>query len=39
LWRGDAEKTGAFHDIWKDAIYLRAKTEALWQANLRKWRK
>lgn len=30
---------GAFPNVWKDAIYLRAKTEALWQAQLRKWRK
>jgi hypothetical protein len=28
-----------FPDVWKDAIYLRAKTEELWKSNLRKWRK
>jgi hypothetical protein len=30
---------GAFPDVWKDAIFLRAQTEALWKANLRKWRR
>ncbi|MCE0522405.1 MAG: hypothetical protein LV480_05785 [Methylacidiphilales bacterium] len=29
----------SFPDVWKDAILLRAKTEALWKANLRKWKK
>ena len=28
-----------FPNVWKDAIYVREKTEALWRANLRKWRK
>ena len=28
-----------FPNVWKDAILLRAKTEALWKANLRKWKK
>ena len=28
-----------FPDVWKDAIYLHAKTEALWKSNLRKWGK
>jgi len=28
----------AFPNVWKDAILLRAKTEALWKANLRKWK-
>jgi hypothetical protein len=28
-----------FPNVWKDAIFLREKTEALWKANLRKWRK
>jgi len=28
-----------FPNPWKDAIFLRKKTEALWKANLRKWRK
>jgi hypothetical protein len=28
-----------FPNVWKDAIFLRGKTEALWKANLRKWRK
>jgi hypothetical protein len=28
-----------FPDVWKDAILLRAKTEELWKANLRKWKK
>ena len=26
-------------NVWKDAIFLRGKIEALWKANLRKWRK
>jgi hypothetical protein len=26
-------------DVWKDAIYLRGKTEALWKTHLRKWGK
>ncbi len=29
----------AFPNVWKDAIHLRAKTEALWKSNLRKWKK
>jgi len=28
-----------FPNVWKDAVYLRAKTEALWKANLLKWGK
>ena len=28
-----------FPDVWKDAIFLRGKTEALWKASLRKWQK
>jgi sugar phosphate isomerase/epimerase len=28
-----------FPNIWKDAVLLRAKTEAIWQANLKKWKK
>jgi hypothetical protein len=28
----------SFPDVWKDAIFLREKTEALWKSNLRKWR-
>jgi hypothetical protein len=26
-----------FPNVWKDAVLLRAKTEAIWKANLRKW--
>jgi hypothetical protein len=26
-------------NVWKDAILLREKTEAIWKANLRKWKK
>jgi hypothetical protein len=29
----------AFPNVWKDAILLRQKTEALWKAHLRKWKK
>jgi hypothetical protein len=29
----------AFPNVWQDAIWLRAKTEALWKANLRRWGK
>ena len=29
----------AFPNVWKDAIWLRAKTEALWKANLKRWGK
>jgi hypothetical protein len=29
----------SFADVWKDAILLREKTEALWQSNLKKWQK
>jgi hypothetical protein len=29
----------SFPDVWKDAIFLRAKTEQIWEANLRKWAK
>jgi hypothetical protein len=28
-----------FPNVWKDAILLRAKTEAIWKANLKKWKK
>ena len=28
----------AFPNVWKDAIVLREKTEALWKKNLAKWR-
>jgi hypothetical protein len=28
-----------FANVWKDAIYLRAKTEALWKSSLRRWKK
>jgi hypothetical protein len=28
----------AFPNVWHDAIHMRAKTEALWKKNLRKWR-
>jgi hypothetical protein len=28
-----------FPNVWKDAIYLRERTEALWNKNLRKWKK
>jgi len=28
----------AFPNVWKDAIVLRAKTEALWKKNLAKWK-
>jgi hypothetical protein len=28
-----------FPNVWKDAIYLRAQTEALWKKNLRRWKK
>jgi sugar phosphate isomerase/epimerase len=26
-------------NVWEDAILLRAKTEAIWKANLKKWKK
>jgi len=29
----------SFSNPWKDAVYLRAQTEALWEKNLRKWKK
>jgi len=29
----------SFPNVWKDAIFLRDKTEGLWKANLRKWKK
>jgi hypothetical protein len=29
----------SFPNVWRDAILLRAKTEALWKAGLRKWKK
>lgn len=29
----------AFPNVWKDAIHLRARTEELWQKNLKKFRK
>jgi hypothetical protein len=29
----------AFANVWKDAIYLREKTELLWKKNLRQWKK
>jgi hypothetical protein len=28
----------AFPNVWKDAIWLKEKTEALWKANLKKWK-
>jgi len=28
-----------FPNVWRDAIYLRAKTEALWKKSLLKWKK
>ena len=28
-----------FPNVWKDATYLRARTEALWKKNLRNWKK
>lgn len=28
-----------FPNVWKDAIHLRAKTEALWKKNLLQWKK
>ena len=28
-----------FADVWNDAILLRAKTEAIWKANLKKWKR
>ncbi len=29
----------AFPNVWKDAIFLRGRTETLWKSNLRKWQK
>jgi hypothetical protein len=29
----------SFPNVWQDAIRLRGKTEALWQAGLRRWKK
>jgi hypothetical protein len=29
----------SFPNVWKDAILLRGKTEALWQAHVRRWRR
>jgi hypothetical protein len=29
----------AFPNVWKDAILLREKTESIWKANLRNWKK
>jgi hypothetical protein len=28
----------AFPNVWKDTVFLRDKTEALWKSNLRKWK-
>jgi hypothetical protein len=28
-----------FPNVWKDAIYLRARTQELWGKNIRKWKK
>jgi len=36
---GSGYGISSFPNVWKDAILLRAKTEALWQANLAKWKK
>lgn len=29
----------AFPNVWKDAIHLRARTEAIWKANLARWKR
>lgn len=36
---GSGYGLAAFADVWKDAILLRAKTEAIWKKNLAKWKK
>jgi hypothetical protein len=36
---GSGYGLSVFADVWKDAILLRAKTEAIWKANLAKWKK
>jgi hypothetical protein len=36
---GSGYGLSVFADVWKDAILLRAKTEAIWKANLRKWKR
>jgi hypothetical protein len=36
---GSGYGLSAFADVWKDAILLRAKTEAIWKANLKKWKR
>jgi hypothetical protein len=36
---GSGYGISTFPNVWKDAILLRAKTEAIWKANLRKWKK
>jgi hypothetical protein len=32
-------RLSCFPNVWKDAIFLREKTEALWKKNLRAWKK
>jgi len=36
---GSGYGISTFPNVWKDAILLRAKTEAIWKANLKKWNK
>jgi hypothetical protein len=36
---GSGYGISSFPNVWKDAILLRGKTEALWKASLRKWKK
>jgi sugar phosphate isomerase/epimerase len=37
--QGSGYGISTFPNVFKDAILLREKTEALWKANLRKWKK
>lgn len=36
---GSGYGLSSFADVWKDAILLRKRTEQLWKAHLRKWKK
>ncbi len=36
---GSGYGISSFANVWKDAILLRAKTEAIWKSNLKKWKK
>jgi hypothetical protein len=35
----DGYGLSVFSNVWKDAILLRGKTEAIWKANVKKWKR